>query len=75
MQAGHAHGVLDRLGAAVGEEDLRRAVEGVVEDQLGRAVALLVAVLGCDGAEHVRLILDGLYHRGVLVADVGVDQL
>ena len=58
VQARHAHRVLDRLGAAVGEEDLGGAFEGAVEDELGGAVARLVAVLGGDRAQRRRLLLD-----------------
>ena len=75
VQARHAHRVLDRFGPTVGEEDLGGAVKGVIQNQLGGAIARLVAVLGRDRAQHARLLLDGAHHRGVLVADVGVDQL
>ena len=52
----HAYRVFDRLGAAVGEEDLLGSLEGVIEDQLGRAGPRDVAVLGCDGAQQVGLL-------------------
>jgi hypothetical protein len=75
VQAGHAHRVFDGLGAAVGEEDLGRPLEGVVQDEFGRPIALLVAVLGRDRAERAGLVLDSANDGRVLVADIGVDQL
>ena len=75
VQAGHSHGVFHRLGATGGEEDFARSFEGVVENQLGRPRAYEVAVLGSNGAQDAGLFLDCGDDRGVLVANVGVDQL
>ena len=69
----HANRVLHRLGATIGEEHLGRIRKGMIDDEFGRSIALFIAVLGSDGAEHSSLVLYGLHHRGMLMAHVGVD--
>ena len=76
VQSCHPDGVLDRLGAAVGEEDLGQPVtREVVEHQPGGLGAHPDRVLGCRGEQPVGLVLDRLHHHRVLVADVGEHQL
>jgi len=76
VQPRHAHRVLDRLSARIGEEDVLQRIAGrVLGDQAGGLAADVVGVLRRDGAQPRRLLLDGGHHRRVLVADVGVDQL
>jgi len=55
VQTRESNGVFVRLGAAVGEEHLGRAVKGVVEDEFGRPVALGIAVLGRDRGQQLGL--------------------
>jgi hypothetical protein len=75
VQARHAHGVLDGLGAAVGEEDVREALGRPVDDEASRLGAHVVGVLGRHRAQPRGLLLDRGDDAWVLVADVGVDEL
>ncbi len=75
VQARHADSVLDRLGPAVGEEDLGGAVKGVVENATRPRDSATHIRAGGRSCSAARLLLDGAHHRGVLVADVGVHQL
>ncbi len=75
VQPGHPDGVLDGLGAAVGEEDLVQVARGSLGDQPCRLGAGVDGVLRGDRAELGGLLLDGGDDLGVLVADVGEDQL
>ena len=75
VEPGHAHGMLDSLGAAVREEDVGEGFWRSFGDETSGLAADVVGVLRGDGAEAVGLGLDRLDHRRVLVADVGVDQL
>jgi hypothetical protein len=71
----HAHGVLHCLGATVREEDLRRAAKGVIEDQLGGPVSRFVPVLRRDRRQDIGLSFDGCHDGGMLMPDVGVNEL
>ncbi len=75
VQAGHPDRVLDGIGATVGEEHLVHARGGQLADQPGGLAAGGVRVLRGDGRQDAGLLLDRSDDLGVLVADVGVDQL
>ena len=75
VQTRESNGVFVRLGAAVGEEHLGRAVKGVVEDEFGRPVALGIAVLGRDRGQQLGLFGNRGDDFGVLMTDVHVHQL
>ncbi len=74
-EARHADGVLDGVGAAVGEEDLAEARAGLLDDALRGLAAHEVGVRGGDRRELGGLALDRLDDLRVRVADVGVDEL
>ena len=75
VQPGHPHGVLDRVGAAVGEEHLVEVGGRALGDQPRALGTLVVRVLRRDGREPAGLLLDRRDHLRVLVTDVDVDQL
>ena len=75
VQPGHPDGVLDGVGAAVGEEDLVQVAGCALGDQPGGLGARVVGVLRRDRAQPGGLLLDRGDDLRVLVADVGVDQL
>ena len=75
VDACHPDRILDRIGATVGEEDLRHVRTCYVDDPLRSFAALVVGVLWRDGRELGCLLLDGRDHLRVLMADVHVDQL
>ena len=75
VHAGHADGVLGRLGAAVGEEHHVEVAGRQLGDQPGRLAAGVVGVERGDRAQLVGLLLDRRDELGVLVADVDVDEL
>ena len=58
VDAGHAHGVLVGVGAAVGEEDLVEALGRELDDALRGLAAGGVRVLRRDRAQQARLLLD-----------------
>ena len=76
VDARHAHGVLGRLGAAVGEEHHVEVARARARPPAAASSArFVVGVLRRDRAEQVGLLLDRRDHLRVLVADVGVDEL
>ena len=75
VQARHAHRVLGRLRAAVGEEDLLQAVGRDLGDQAGGLAAIGVGVDRRHGAEPTGGLLDRGDEARVLVPEVDVDQL
>ena len=75
VAAGHADGVLRRLGAAVGEEHHVEVARRQLGDQPGGLAAGVVGVDRGDRAQLVGLLLDRRDQLGVLVADVDVDEL
>jgi hypothetical protein len=74
VQARHPDGVLDGLGAAVGEEDLVQLARGALGDEAGRLGAHVDGEGRREGRQLSGLFLDGGDDVGVLVADVRVDQ-
>jgi len=75
VEPSHPHGVLDGLGATIGEEHVAEALRGLVDDQRGCLAAYVIGVLGGNRAQPFRLGLDGGDDLGMLVTDVGVHQL
>ncbi len=74
VQTGHADGVLDGLGAAVGEEDLVQVARGALGDEACGLGADVHGEGGREGGELPGLLLDRGDDPGVLVADVGIDE-
>lgn len=74
MQPGHPDGVLDGLGAAVGEEDLVEVAGGTGGDEARRLGPYVDRERGREGGEPRRLLLDRGDDGRVLVADVGEDE-
>ena len=72
-QTGHFHGVFIGFGAAKGEERLGQASD------FGQLLSKRTARFGGKGwsgeAKLIDLILDGLKHLGMLVADVEINEL
>jgi hypothetical protein len=75
VEPGHAHGVLGRLGAAVGEEHHVQVAGRELGDESGGLAPVRVGEHRGDGAQPVRRLLDGGDEARVLVADVQVDEL
>ena len=73
--AGHPDRVLDRLGPAVGEEDLAHVVRCPLDDQPGRFAPGRVGVLRGNRGQELGLLLDRRHDLRMLVPDVDVDQL
>ena len=75
VQARHAHRVLGRLRAAVGEEDLLQPVGRDLGDQAGGLAAIRVGVDRRHRAEATGGLLDRGDELRVLMPEVDVDQL
>ena len=75
VHARQAHRVLDRLGAAVGEEHHVEVAGRELGDQPRRLAAHVVGEARRDRAQPAGLLLDRRDELRVLVADVDVDQL
>ena len=73
--ARHPDGVLDRVGAAVGEEDLVQIPWGNLCDAAAELAANIVGEGRCDRREATSLLLDSRNEVRMLVAQVEVDQL
>ena len=67
--------VLVGVGAAIGEEHLVEALGRAVEDQLGCLGPSLMACAGADGRQPLHLLDDAGDDLGVLVPEVGEDEL
>ena len=74
-QARHPDGVLVGVGAAIGEEHLVEALGRAVEDQLGCPGPSLIGVRRSDGRQLLHLLDDAGDDLGVLVPEVGEDEL
>ena len=74
-QARHPDGVLVGVGAAIGEEHLVEALGRAVEDQLGCLGPSLIGVRRSDGRQLLHLLDDAGDDLGVLVPEVGEDEL
>ncbi len=74
VQPGHAHRMLDGVGAAVGEEDLVEVPRRPLGDEPRRLRARLDGEGGRERRHPPGLLLDRGDDLGVLVADVGVDE-
>ncbi|CAB4850991.1 unannotated protein [freshwater metagenome] len=75
MQPGHADRVLDRVGAAVGEEDFVQSIGRQGSDALGRLAPGSVRMLRSHRRELGSLCRDRGDDLGVLMADIDVDEL
>ena len=75
VQTGHPDRMLDGVGAGVGEEHMVQIARGALGDQPGGLGPRVVDELRGDGAQLGRLLGDRGDHLGVLMADVGEDQL
>src|SRR4029453_15034178 len=75
VQPGHADRVFVGVRAAVGEEDPVQLSRRAFGDQPRRFGPGVVGVARGDGAQLRSLGRDGGHDGGVLVTDVGVDQL
>ena len=75
VQARHADRILHRVGTTVGEEHLLMARARSINDALRGIATHVIGMLRGHRREPSRLLLDGLDHPRVLMADVDVDEL